>query len=110
MDWTRPWAGHREADKERNRKRNADLAMTSRPAEPRPACVVAFALVILFAVLFGTPARAEDPVEPVAPRLDPRRYELAGFPIVGGNSDIGIQFGGAATWTRFYDDAHPYLW
>jgi len=43
-------------------------------------------------------------------KLDPRRYELAGFPIVGGNSDIGFQFGGAVTWTRFYDRAEPYLW
>jgi hypothetical protein len=40
----------------------------------------------------------------------PRRYELAGFPIIGGNSDIGFQFGAAATLTRFYDDAFPYLW
>jgi hypothetical protein len=39
-----------------------------------------------------------------------RRYELAGFPIIGGNSDIGFQFGGAATLTRFYDRAFPYLW
>lgn len=43
-------------------------------------------------------------------KLEPRRYELAGFPIIGGNSDIGFQFGGAATWTRFYDEAFPYLW
>jgi outer membrane protein assembly factor BamA len=35
---------------------------------------------------------------------------LAGFPIVGGNSDIGLQFGGAVTWTRFFDTARPYLW
>jgi hypothetical protein len=69
-------------------------------------CVIAFALVILFAA----DARAEDPVETRATVLDPRRYELAGFPIVGGNSDIGFQFGGAATWTRFYDRARPYLW
>jgi hypothetical protein len=42
--------------------------------------------------------------------LDPRRYELAGFPIIAGNSDIGLQFGGAVTWTRFYDQARPYFW
>jgi len=70
--------------------------------------------------------RAEDahpvpdvPVVPLVPphehteeekKLEPRRYELAGFPIVGGNSDIGFQFGGAATWTRFYDESFPYLW
>jgi outer membrane protein assembly factor BamA len=42
--------------------------------------------------------------------LDPHRFELAGFPIVGGNSDTGFQFGGAATLTKFFDDVHPYLW
>ncbi|HEY3822056.1 MAG TPA: BamA/TamA family outer membrane protein [Polyangiaceae bacterium] len=72
--------------------------------------VATFARVTLFAVALAPSARAEDPVEPSAPALDPRRYELAGFPIVGGNSDIGFQFGAAATWTRFYDTAHPYLW
>jgi Omp85 superfamily domain len=44
------------------------------------------------------------------PLLDPRRYELAGFPVIGGNSDIGLQFGAAVTWTRFWDSAFPYLW
>lgn len=42
--------------------------------------------------------------------LPRRRYEFAGLPIIGGNSDIGVQFGAAATLTRFYDDAQPYLW
>jgi outer membrane protein assembly factor BamA len=42
--------------------------------------------------------------------LLPRRYEFAGFPIIGGNSDIGLQFGAAATLTRFHDAAWPYLW
>ena len=74
-----------------------------------PLCVAAFALVTLFAVT-ERDAHAEDPLETRATVLDPRRYELAGFPIVGGNSDIGFQFGAAATWTRFYDRAHPYLW
>ncbi|HEY2512018.1 MAG TPA: BamA/TamA family outer membrane protein, partial [Polyangiaceae bacterium] len=56
-----------------------------------------------------SPAASEAP-EKRRENLDPRRFELAGFPIVGGNSDIGIQFGGAATLTRFFDDVHPYLW
>ncbi len=42
--------------------------------------------------------------------LEPRRYELAGFPVLGGNSDIGLQFGAALTYTRFFDTASPYLW
>lgn len=92
-------------------------------------CVMAFARVARFALValatimlvleaFAPTARADDsplpapaPVEAttVVP-LEPRRYELAGFPIVGGNSDIGVQFGAAATWTRFYDEARPYYW
>jgi hypothetical protein len=38
------------------------------------------------------------------------RYEPAGFPLIGGNSDIGFQFGGVATLTRFDGGARPYLW
>jgi hypothetical protein len=55
-------------------------------------------------------AKAVDATGLDAKALDARRYELAGFPIVGGNSDIGVQFGGAATLTRFYDGVFPYLW
>jgi outer membrane protein assembly factor BamA len=39
-----------------------------------------------------------------------RRYEPAGFPIIGGNSDIGFQFGGVGTLTRFEDGVRPYRW
>jgi hypothetical protein len=69
-------------------------------------CVMAFALVVLFA----GEAYAAEPEPSDAATLLPRRYEFAGFPIVGGNSDIGVQFGAAATFTRFYDSARPYLW
>jgi hypothetical protein len=76
-------------------------------------CVTAFALVIGFAAP-ARYARAEGTTpagaEAGGQALDPRRYELAGFPIIAGNSDIGLQFGGAVTWTRFFDTARPYLW
>jgi hypothetical protein len=66
--------------------------------------------VVAAAILMASTANADEgELAPPKP-LDPRRYELAGFPIVGGNSDIGVQFGGAATLTRFYDDAFPYEW
>ena len=88
--------------------------MTSTALSTLRVCVISFARVVLFAavLLASSPsvARAEDPVESNPVQLDPRRYELAGFPIVGGNSDIGVQFGAAATWTHFYDAAYPYLW
>jgi hypothetical protein len=55
-------------------------------------------------------ARADEGEPASAQQVLARRYELAGFPIIGGNSDTGVQFGGAATLTRFYDLAFPYLW
>ena len=38
------------------------------------------------------------------------RYEPAGFPIIGGDSDIGFEFGAAATLSRFGDGIVPYRW
>lgn len=38
------------------------------------------------------------------------RTELAGFPVVGGSTDIGVQFGTAATITRVGHDYRPYRW
>lgn len=77
-------------------------------------CVAAFALI---SVVSPGVCRADGDKEAAKPDTPsgesnplPRRYELAGFPIIGGNSDIGVQFGGAATYTRFYDQAFPYLW
>ncbi|MGH7296539.1 MAG: BamA/TamA family outer membrane protein [Polyangiaceae bacterium] len=96
--------------------------MISPTALLRRVCVGSFARVAAFAVLATLTsltslaprqASADDAPEarsPSAEALDPRRYELAGFPIVGGNSDIGVQLGAAATWTRFDDGARPYLW
>jgi hypothetical protein len=52
-----------------------------------------------------------EPQKIVVPEhLDPGRFEWAGFPIIGGNSDIGVQFGVAATFTRFREGAFPYFW
>ncbi|MEI8259724.1 MAG: hypothetical protein WCJ30_29000, partial [Deltaproteobacteria bacterium] len=39
-----------------------------------------------------------------------RRYEPAGFPIIGGNTDIGFLIGGAVTLTRFQSGWRPYYW
>jgi hypothetical protein len=62
-------------------------------------------------LLGGRPACAEE-AAPVLARsiVDPRRYELAGFPIVGGSTDIGVQFGATLTLTHFYDQDFPYDW
>ena len=39
-----------------------------------------------------------------------RRYEPAGFPLIGGTSDIGFEFGGVLTLTKFADGTRPYAW
>jgi hypothetical protein len=39
-----------------------------------------------------------------------RRYEPAAFPILGGNSDIGFEFGVAGTLSWFADGVAPYRW
>jgi hypothetical protein len=67
-----------------------------------------WAAALAFAVLASVVTREAKSEEPAT--LDPERHELAGFPIVGGNTDIGVQFGAAATLTRFHDDLTPYLW
>ena len=63
------------------------------------------------------PVETTPPELPIKPdetakpeKLDPRRFEWAGFPIIGGNSDIGVQFGVAATFTRFREGVAPYYW
>jgi hypothetical protein len=48
---------------------------------------------------------ADAPTDYVTPR-----YEPAGLPLLGGNSDIGFQFGGAFTLTRFDNGSKPYAW
>jgi hypothetical protein len=82
------------------------LRRSARSGGAKLMCVTAFALVALHA----NQMRAAEPSLAEPPPLLLRRYEFAGFPIVGGNSDIGIQFGGVGTLTRFHDDAFPYLW
>jgi hypothetical protein len=39
-----------------------------------------------------------------------RRYEPAGLPLLGGDSDIGFQFGAVGTLSRFADGIKPYSW
>jgi hypothetical protein len=48
---------------------------------------------------------AEPPTDYTTPR-----YEPAGLPLLGGNSDIGFLFGAALTLTRFDRGSKPYAW
>jgi hypothetical protein len=75
------------------------LASTSRAAaqDAPPAAV-------------STSTADRTPLAIVRQKLDPARFEWAGFPIIAGNSDIGVQFGVAATFTRFREGVAPYFW
>jgi outer membrane protein assembly factor BamA len=39
-----------------------------------------------------------------------KRFELAGLPVIGGDSDIGVAFGAVATLSYFADGIQPYRW
>jgi hypothetical protein len=41
---------------------------------------------------------------------DTERYEPAAFPLIGGDSDIGFEFGAVGTITHFGSGVKPYLW
>jgi outer membrane protein assembly factor BamA len=73
-----------------------------------PAVAASLAVAVVVALVPRT-ARADEGEKDTS-SLKNRRWELAGFPIIGGSTDIGVQFGGAATLTRFYDQAFPYSW
>jgi len=50
-------------------------------------------------------APSSEAIDYTTPRL-----EVAGAPLIGGNSDIGFEFGAVATVTRFADGVVPYRW
>jgi outer membrane protein assembly factor BamA len=68
------------------------------------------ALLLAIVLLSSAGAAMADDGVTTTPALNPRRYELGAFPILAGSTDIGFQFGVAATLSRFYDDEFPYLW
>ncbi len=78
-----------------------------------------WSVAVVWCAAAGSSARAEEaPRQPStsdsssssASLGPPRRFEVAGFPILGGSTDIGVQFGAAGTLTRFYDNVFPYEW
>jgi hypothetical protein len=90
----------------------------------------ACSLGVAFAAL-ATGAHGEEPSHPVAPTrggrpdvtlpatpppapeqldYDTPRLEPAAFPLLGGDSDIGFEFGAVGTLTRFASGTRPYAW
>jgi hypothetical protein len=88
---------------------NAAIPTPTRTMSPRSkrrrrgAALAAAALVTATAIA----ARAEDGAEPAE---EEPRTELAAFPLLGANSDIGVQLGAAAFLTRVARGQKPYFW
>ena len=84
----------------------------------RPSGVLPRAALLLLA--WSPAAYGADPAPAPNPAVEQKaaqegdfvtqRYEPAGFPIIGGNSDIGFEFGVAGTLSRFADGVVPYRW
>jgi hypothetical protein len=58
------------------------------------------------------PHRRHTPRQPGGDNDDyfTRRYEPAGFPLIGGDTDIGFEFGTVGTLSYFADGVKPYRW
>jgi len=63
----------------------------------------------LVASLAARPARADD-LAKVETEDTTDHTEWAGFPVLGGSTDVGIQLGGAGTITHVGDRFRPYWW
>jgi outer membrane protein assembly factor BamA len=69
-------------------------------------------LAVLLAVAAGLvvrPARAQD-LSKVETEDTADHTEYAGFPVLGGSTDVGVQLGGAGTITHVGDRFRPYWW
>lgn len=68
---------------------------------------LASTIALVVAALGSRAARADDP----ALDIDTRdRNEWAGFPVIGGNTDIGVQLGAGGTVTHVGNRFEPYWW
>ncbi len=85
----------------------AKLAELSRRAIAVIGWVVASVLLVL--VTAGN-ALAADDAKPDAVDYNRERYEPAGFPLLGGDSDIGFEFGVVGTLSKFGKGSVPYEW
>jgi hypothetical protein len=68
----------------------------------------ALALVSSLAALLSAPGARADEADKVD--YDTQRYEVAALPLLGGDSDIGFEFGAVGTLSRFDRGVVPYEW
>ncbi len=67
-------------------------------------------LALCAAAALARPAHAQSTPEPAATDYDTPRYEPAGFPLIGGDSDIGVELGVVGTVSHFANGVVPYQW
>src|SRR5579862_3555439 len=67
------------------------------------ACASAWLLAV------GLGERSAAAAEPT-PDYTTSRYEPAGLPLIGGDTDIGFEFGVVGTLSHFADGIAPYRW
>lgn len=93
--------------------------------------ILAGALAVAFALSAAAARAQDDDAHPFAPPRGGRpevrlpkgkitaseeldyetpRLEPAAFPLIGGDSDIGFEFGGVGTLTRFAGGTRPFVW
>ena len=53
-------------------------------------------------IALASPSHGEPP--------EANRYEFGGLPVLGGNTDIGVQLGAFGQVARFEDNRYPYAW
>lgn len=81
----------------------------ARYSPPRIGAVLLASSALL--ALVTRAAYAADPAPPGETYdYTTRRFEPAGFPLIGGDSDIGFEFGFAGTLSHFADGIIPYHW
>jgi hypothetical protein len=80
-------------------------------ARPRLLLVNSPLVVLLLAsAVMGSRVLLAEEAEALAEPLPPDRLEWSGVPILGGNPDIGSQFGAAFSLAWYEPARHPYRW
>lgn len=74
-----------------------------RAVRPHARRALVASLALVAAVGASRPARADEP-------LDPERVEVAGAPLVGGSTDIGVGAGVLGVLAKFAPGYYPYRW
>ncbi len=70
----------------------------------------ASAVAVTPIVIAGSKTTPDGKAKDADADYDTHRFEPAGFPLIGGDSDIGFEFGAVGTLTNFGNGIRPYIW